>query len=322
MNTQFVSRAYNKFVHNTLWGTVTKESDTTRLKNEISYYLSIPEKYRILYPRVLAYNDEKTWFTIEKYGYPDLGSIMVGGPAQRMKEYINKWSTVFNHLRYIIEEFRKETNAPLKYDDCVYMYVRKTEQEHKSFVEQQRWEDLFKYPSLTINNKNYKSFWELWPHVRHYIESEIIPEYHPTLIHGDMCLSNILYGGQGILKFIDPRGSFGNLTTHGDYRYDIAKLSHSVNGGYEFFNTGLFTSKWEGQNNWSYNYLGSTRHKNNAKMAFNDIFFHDNNKLKKQILAIEGLIFIGSVARHYENIDRQLALYLVGIEKLHEAMEL
>ena len=38
-----------------------------------------------------------------------------------------------------------------------------------------------------------------------------------------------------ILKFVDPRGKFGNKDFYGNHYYDLAKLSHSVNGGYEYF---------------------------------------------------------------------------------------
>lgn len=49
--------------------------------------------------------------------------------------------------------------------------------------------------------------------------------------HGDLCLSNILLCFDGEARFIDPRGADSIWL---DSYYDIAKLSQSVLGGYDF----------------------------------------------------------------------------------------
>ena len=48
-----------------------------------------------------------------------------------------------------------------------------------------------------------------------------------SVLHGDFCLSNILYDSRSNrLKVIDPRGISGDgeFTIYGDQKYDIAKL--------------------------------------------------------------------------------------------------
>lgn len=53
------------------------------------------------------------------------------------------------------------------------------------------------------------------------------------LIHGDLCISNILFDPQRmIIRFIDPRGSYGE-GLFGDVIYDLAKLLHSFDAKYE-----------------------------------------------------------------------------------------
>ena len=60
--------------------------------------------------------------------------------------------------------------------------------------------------------------------------------------HGDPCFSNILYSKTGqSLKLIDPRGVPPNGDPYTDEYYDIAKLSHSVCGRYDFLNQEKFT---------------------------------------------------------------------------------
>lgn len=59
--------------------------------------------------------------------------------------------------------------------------------------------------------------------------------------HGDFCFSNILYDKTiGLMKLIDPRGAMTEDDLWTDPYYDAAKLSHSVLGGYDFINNGLF----------------------------------------------------------------------------------
>ena len=59
--------------------------------------------------------------------------------------------------------------------------------------------------------------------------------------HGDLCFSNILYSKEAeILKLIDPKGALLQEELYTDPYYDLAKLSHSICGCYDFFNSGLY----------------------------------------------------------------------------------
>lgn len=62
-------------------------------------------------------------------------------------------------------------------------------------------------------------------------------------MHGDFCFSNILYDSRSNrIKTIDPRGVTpnGKISIYGNIYYDIAKLSHSVIGLYDFIIAGYF----------------------------------------------------------------------------------
>jgi len=66
----------------------------------------------------------------------------------------------------------------------------------------------------------------------------------PGVLHGDLCLSNILFDSRSDrIKVIDPRGlNAENAQTNvGDLRYDLAKLTHSVVGLYDHIIAGAFT---------------------------------------------------------------------------------
>ncbi|EKS73268.1 hypothetical protein BURK_002335 [Burkholderia sp. SJ98] len=65
--------------------------------------------------------------------------------------------------------------------------------------------------------------------------------------HGDLCFSNILYSKTtGLMRFIDARGAATEDDLYVNPYYDIAKLSHSVVGNYDFINYGLFRLNIDG----------------------------------------------------------------------------
>lgn len=61
------------------------------------------------------------------------------------------------------------------------------------------------------------------------------PVLTPCIMHGDFCFPNMLFDLRSDrIQLIDPRGVIGDETTiHGDVRYDIAKLGHSIVGRYD-----------------------------------------------------------------------------------------
>lgn len=62
--------------------------------------------------------------------------------------------------------------------------------------------------------------------------------------HGDPCLSNILFNRDiGLFRLIDPRGATSMEEALLHPLYDVAKFSHSILGGYDFINNGLFETQ-------------------------------------------------------------------------------
>ena len=142
-------------------------------------------------------------------------------------------------------------------------------------------------------------------------------------IHGDLCFSNILYGENSItndliLKMIDPRGVFGKTKYYGDFYYDLAKISHSCNGGYEYLIYDKFNIKTDR------NIFNLSYENEDSKIEINNIFLEkvkENSFNFQKIKVIEGCIFIGMCARHYDSLDRQKAMFIKGLEILNNIYE-
>lgn len=315
--TQFINRAYNTLkVRPDNPAVITKRSYDSRLRDEIAYYRNLPSQQAIYFPRMVEGGQGEGGdfeLTMEYYAYNNLGNLMIG-------QYPNPklWIKVFNFIASFSNQIGERAPDPAS---CGKMFIQKTEVEYHKLINNfeffrqfDRTEDG--YPVITLNQNSLYSFDMIWPTIRQFLQDECLSE-PLRIIHGDLCFSNILYGqnpisGDVVLKFIDPRGSFGDQIIYGDPYYDLAKLLHSCEGGYEYFITDNFELTQRGSDFWLV-------YANNNGSHIADIFLKtlDPSCNTKKILALQGLIFIGMCARHYDSLERQKAMFLTGLRILN-----
>ena len=325
------------------FGAITKKSKSDSLRREVRYYRTIPKEYELLFPRMVGgsgWDDADRWLTMEYYNYLDLGTFVLGRADWQLS--FEDWNDVMLHLRTIIsnwathKEFMstaENTGAHKKHAREVY--IEETERGQKAFAEQNIAPDLFNADVILINDRPTPTFRAIWPGVKQYIEESILPSYKPGFMHGNFTLSSILFGGN-VFKFVDPRGGFGELNVMedhcmGDPRYDVAKLYTSVDAGYELFVNDEFklTRATSPSESWKWTYgagvngLDMWSDKMNALGAFGENFFKGDDAFNtKDITLIEGLIYISECAKHTDNPNRQIVMYLVGLQLLNKAMML
>jgi len=312
--TQFINRAYNTLkIRPDNPAVITKRSCDSRLRDEIAYYRSLPPQQAIYFPRIVEGGQgESVEFelTMEYYAYDNLGNLMINQQPNP-----DLWAKVFN---FIASFSHQDEQRPPDPASCGKMFIQKTEIEYHKLINNFEFFRQFDRTEsvITLNQEPLYSFDMIWPTIRRFLRDECLSE-PLRIIHGDLCFSNILYGqnpisGDVILKFIDPRGSFGDQTIYGDPYYDLAKLLHSCDGGYEYFITDNFQLTQRGSDFWLV--YGNN---NGAQIA--DIFTQtlDLSYNTKKILALQGLIFIGMCARHYDSLERQKAMFLTGLRILN-----
>lgn len=131
----------------------------------------------------------------------------------------------------------------------------------------------------------------------------------PGILHGDFCFSNILYDSRAdFIKVIDPRGfnSF-EKTIYGDLRYDLAKLTHSVIGLYDYIVAGVMDFKVNSTYNMDLAFYQKDRVSEIQNIFMQNSFI--NGKLTvKSIMPITILLFISMLPLHSDNEERQRAL--------------
>lgn len=300
------SRYFNSLSIDPVRGTVSKTSEKKeKLADELTWYKSLPLHLQILSPRLVESEANGTiTITQEYYGYPNLAELYVHGDIS-----LSVWMHALKRLMEVHLLFRAEKGA-IEPADIEEMYWEKTQSRMREIRSEKYWNNLLGRDNLVINGMSCRNFGLLEPRIREMIGRMA---QHPTgsIIHGDYCFSNILYDlSSQVVRLIDPRGSFGNQKKYGDPRYDIAKLRHSVCGRYDFIMADLFkVSESDGECSLQL-FEPDVYH---SVTSFFDDLIRQHGYNEKEILFIEGLLFVSMVPLHKDNFQRQLAMYLNGI---------
>lgn len=141
-----------------------------------------------------------------------------------------------------------------------------------------------------------------------------------TIMHGDLCFSNMLFDARGQrIKLIDPRGidEDDNLTILGNQTYDLAKLTHSVIGMYDFIIAGRYRLTQHGDNT-EIEFDIDDRLSLIQQDYLNTIFFEDITV--KQVMPAVVLLFLSMLPLHDDRPDRQRAMLTNAFRLYHDFM--
>ena len=310
---QFVlkTRYFNRLQFDELEENVIKTSmNKEKLIDEINWYKEIPEDILDLVPKKIDSSTRgKPFIKLEYIKYPTLSELWLYSefPAEF-------WKKIMNELFKIIQKFKKY-DLNVSKQEYHLMYFEKTSNRiDQVTIENRLFRKIFEQDFIFVNNRKLKN----WNLIKDKIKEKIDKIYNKhdnCLIHGDLYFANILYNSEkNTFKLIDPRGKWGK-TIGGDIKYDIAKIRHSVVGCFDTITNGLYSIRCEEVNKI---YFSIFKPKN-YEVICNEL---DNNIKKKwdleEIKMIEGLLFISMLPLHSDNVERQLAFFCIGLERLNE----
>ena len=293
---------------------VTKTSENVqKLIDEIEWYKKIPNELSKLIPKIIDSNQsEKPFLKLEYIKYPTLAELWL------YSDFSSKlWVEILENLFKILKQFN-EYSKFVSVDDYNSIYKTKTEERINELINSNEYfKRILEEDTLLINGKKYHN----WSVIKKQIELKIRDLYHEQdncLTHGDLCFSNIFCDFKNKdFKLIDPRGKWGS-DMYGDLKYDVAKLRHSIVGGFDTITNGLYSTSLSGNNQITVKIF---KPKN-----YQEICAHLDNLIKSkwnldEIKLIEGLLFISMLPLHKDHFERQLAFYSIGIQRLNEVLD-
>jgi dTDP-glucose pyrophosphorylase len=306
------TRSFNQVEVDELRGTITKRSTNVRkFSNEINFYRLLPNDIAIFFPRVVAFDlaPKNLSITLEYYGYPTLSEMWVFESFEP-----SHWKAIFTTLREILHAFGAYS-AELVAHEVFRFYWEKTEDRVAEFARQ---DEMFRHwveaSELMVNGRPLRTWSALAGPVKEALAA--VSQGAPgRIIHGDLCFPNILFDPVSrLFKFIDPRGAFGEAGIFGDGRYDVAKLSHSINGGYDFLIHEMFSVRFNEKAIDLEQFFPPSRA--GILRYFEEIFGSEYDL--RAIHLIEALLFISMCPLHADSRPRQAAMYATGLRLLNE----
>jgi hypothetical protein len=277
--------------------------DKLKMRAEAEWFKSLPYDMRHYAPAVWdsGENTEKGYYEIEYFYNSTLANLWVYG-----ENPLNTWKEIFAACaEFVSDEYAhkpQDIEAIAKENDS--LYVAKTRIRLQKYREANGVSMDVKW---RINGKDTPSLQAILEEL-----DEVITKHDTrftSLMHGDMCFSNILYDFKSkSIKVIDPRGlsADGHISMWGDVRYDVAKLAHSVLGMYDYIIGGRYTYRQYTANDMS---LVFDTHDviTGIQTCFKQMRFAGYTIEELSVYPIMILLFLSMLPLHADRPDRQNA---------------
>ncbi|MFW7523615.1 capsular biosynthesis protein [Vibrio ostreicida] len=304
-------RSFNELTITPKW--IEKSSTKSeKIAAEANWFASLPAALRGNIPQFMGTNDHngKISYRLEYLHLTALNELFVFAklPSQTWRQILISCIDFLKQCR----EHKAPSKAPS--NTLSQLFSLKTKQrlveycgQHQITLEQ-KW---------SLNGSDMVSISEILSD-----SATHLPNQHSldTVLHGDFCFSNILYDFRASkVKTIDPRGITpeGEKTLYGDLRYDIAKLSHSVLGLYDWIIAGYFDVDIN-EDAISFDIAGKNRHKE-TQQAFIELVEKEFGLSAKNLYAMQIQLFLSMLPLHADNPLRQNALFANAF-RLHQIL--
>ncbi len=317
INTYFKSRSKitTERVFNTLAiseNVITKSGNNNKkIAAESKWFEMLPTSLRRFSPQLIMASEGSTGLT-NSYSLEYLYMLPLNELYVHGRNPIFFWARIFN----LLDEYLKickgiPIEIELKRDlhgDFQMLAREKTERRLGEFL--RTYKKISISQPLRINSILVPSLSEI---IQNCVDVLSNSSSHMGWLHGDLCLSNILYDSRGgILKLIDPRGlsDESQITFFGDLRYDVAKLGHSIIGLYDHIISGAYRVKFEtGIENKDSGYLleiFTDNHVDEIQNLFLNHVFCDAI-YPKDFMPMVVLLFLSMLPLHSDDLNRQEA---------------
>jgi len=305
-------RFFNSLEFNEATGAIRKTSgNREKLVDEIHWLQAIPKELKPYTPSIYDYSKDPLdpFVEMEFYSYPSLDESFVSARFD-----FDAWEKLFDKMFRLIETAGKYTvRDPELSNDLKEMYVDKTlarlQTIDRETLDEALWQD-----DVLVNGVKCSGI----PKISQGLEKAL--QTHGALktdafqvIHGDLCLGNILYDAKhGLIKLIDARGRFGRYSIYGDVHYDLAKLSHSILGHYDFIMSDRFKVEKEGPGQYRLRMKTSPYHETVGQI-FRKYLTRSGFDIHR-VRLLESLLFLSMVPLHRDRPERQMAMLLQGMQ--------
>ena len=232
---QFDARHFNS-VERDRYTVIKRSQNREKLKEEFDFYYLVPPVMQTFLVQPFDFQDDGKWasYRMERVGAPDMATQWINGAIQP-----HELERFLSHLFYFID-IRPRRQASRSESAAVhkFLYEDKVKSRIAALMAHPAYPQLAPLLQSACGgiDRVVEGYFQLLEETRRHAQFDDL-----VVGHGDPCFSNIFYSkASQYLKLIDPRGAKSEEALFTHPLYDVAKISHSVQGGYDFINNGKF----------------------------------------------------------------------------------
>ena len=318
----YISGGFDARYFNSLEGdnfTVTKRSsDKKKMKMEYSYYWLLPERMKSFMVMPYDYQEGEDWasYTMERMPMTDIAIRWTHGAIDA-----EEFRRILDRTFYFFKSRETREVSLRDYNKIAdELYLKKLEERTKKLKSLQQYKQL---NALISSGTNYGDFDEIineYKRLYGSITKRFLKQkhYYSVIGHGDVFFANMLYSKEtNLLRLIDPKGALEEEDLWTDPYYDIAKLSHSICGNYDFFNTGSYDIILNKDMQYSLNIHTDNR----PYVAIFKEYLEANNMSYELVRLYESSLFLSMLPLHIDNPHKVFGFILNAISILEEIKE-
>lgn len=278
---------------------IKSSSDIQKIKDEYLFYYALPENLQryFVQPFDFVSDDKEASYSMEKFNIRDAAFNMVSGQFDKK---------TFGDLLSRIAAFLDESGGDEVSSDeiekaSMKIFKNKLNKRMQELNDDENWalykdKDKFDIPGLQSRILSAYSSYSVNRNT-----------FIKKISHGDLCLSNILWDSNiNLIKFIDPKGV---KDIYLDEYYDMAKLSHSILGGYDSIVANHFKIDKD---------TFSLHISNHNDIMIQKVFksFLKKRKIDLNLLRVyEAYLFVAMCPKHLDDTNR-IAAFLLNADRI------
>ncbi len=313
----FITSGFDARFFNALKGdeyTVVKSSDNiSKIRREYDYYTMLPQSMKQWFVNVFDYTEEngRAAYSMERYHMTDLALRYVHGAIDE-DEFRGIMERLFH---FIAARVTKEVDDEEYERNARALYIDKVRDRIAQLKDLKGYDKIREYIAAGTDYDDIDGIFDRYMQLYEKITADRKFIKVLALSHGDLCFSNILYNHDvRLLRLIDPKGAESEDEMYMNPYYDIAKLSHSICGSYDYFNSDQYEIVMGPDMKLSLKIYCD----NDSYMGIFREFLSDNGFDIKLIRLYEASLFLSMLPLHMDREKKVLGFVLNAVDILDE----
>ena len=238
LTSKYDARFFNNLI--TEADVVTKRSSNIeKIRAEYQFWHLLPDSMKIWFVMPFDFQEDGAYasYRMERLYVPNLAIKYVHGAMDEVEFD----SFLQRYFRFLAARSSRKITKEAYVAQAEKLYVKKTRERLSALKANPQFAPIAALIHSGTPYMDVDAAFERFRAVYTCVVAKCSFDFCEVIGHGDACFSNILYDyASKTLKLIDPKGANTPEELWTNPYYDLCKLSHSVVGLYDFFNSGLY----------------------------------------------------------------------------------